>query len=161
MDAALHLAIGALFEKLARGRVWLYVIPCYLSHIYIDSLRLWSPVSTNFFGIKLGGNEVGPLVKITNISNAWSLDNLAVLGFIVISLAIFIAFLRRYWKGALIAWLSWDILWVVNEVAYLAGLNIPFLHNVLLNIMTHGPRILVVHTVMLSFIGVMLLDKSA
>jgi hypothetical protein len=156
MDVALHLTAGALLEKLAKGKAWLYVIPCFLSHAYIDSLNLWTSLPINFFGIQAGSKDVGPLLRAVPVSEAFTLDNLAAIVFMVISLSMFVVFLRAYWRGALVAWLSWDILWAVNEVAYLAGFNIPLLHNVLQSYITRGPVVLIMHVLMISFICVTL-----
>jgi hypothetical protein len=156
MDVALHLTAGALLEKLAKGKAWFYVIPCFLSHAYIDSLNLWMSLPINFFGIEAGAKETGPLLRAVPVSGAFTLDNLASIVFMLISLSMFVVFLRAYWRGALVAWLSWDILWAVNEVAYLAGFNIPLLHNVLQSYITRGPAVLIMHVLMISFICITL-----
>ena len=145
MDVALHLTAGALLEKLAKGKIWLYVIPCFLSHVYIDSLNVWASLPINFFGIQAGSKNAGPLLRTMPVSDTFTWYNLAAIAFIVISLSMFVVFLRAYWRGALIAWLSWDILWGANEVGYLAGFNIPFLHTLLESYITRGPVVLIMH----------------
>ena len=160
MDVALHLTAGALLEKLAKGRVWLYVIPCFLSHAYIDSLNVWTLLPINFFGIQAGSKDAGPLLRAVPVGGAFTIDNLAAIVFMVISLSVFVIFLRAYWRGALVAWLSWDILWAANEFGYLVGFSIPLLHNVLLGYITRGPIVLIMHVAMISFICIMLAQQK-
>ena len=64
MDAVIHLIIGSVLEKFSRRKLWLYAIPAFLSHAYVDIVTVHWEKPLNWFGFLAGSNKSGITYKL-------------------------------------------------------------------------------------------------
>jgi hypothetical protein len=152
MDVGIHLIIGSVLEKFSRKKLWLYAIPAFLSHAYVDIVTVHWEKPLNWFGFLAGSNKSGPMIRWVGFQGFWNVSNIGTLFIILLSIIVWLMFFRNYVIGILFSWVAWDGLWVVQEIAFLLGFHLPLLHIVMINYLTQYPVFFAVHVIMGSFL---------
>ncbi len=155
----MHLILGSLLQRVSCGKIWLFLLPAFLSHAYIDYFtNLVEPESINWFGLRADITQDGSLVSWTGFEGLWELDNFGLILIIAASITVWLFFFRRYWLGAMCAWGLWDSLWVIQQLAYRLGFSPPLMHDTMLYYLMTRPVVFGVHTVL--FIGLLFILRQ-
>jgi hypothetical protein len=152
VDVGIHFLIGSFFERIARRKLWLYLLPAYLTHVYIDLLTVHFEIPLNWFGFEAGWESTGSLIRWVGFAEFWNVNNILTITVAVGSIILWLIFLRRYWKGVIFSWAVWDGLWVLQEMAFYFGFRLPVTHPLLMKVITTGPIFFVAHVIMITFL---------
>jgi len=156
VDVGVHLLIGSILERFGRGKLWLYAVPAFLSHAYVDLMTYRWDRPLDWLGLLAGSNQPGPMVRWVGFDGFWNISNIGTIIIILASVAIWLVFFRRYRIGILFSWLAWDGLWVIQELSFLMGFRLPLIHGIMMDFLTKAPVFTAVHVVMAIFVILLL-----